>query len=127
MTPDHDADLKPIRDAAHLDEPPATDAVLASGHGLRFRDAMTRIIHACDQALADPRLIATKDLAGPLRDLVADLRREKAAALRCRAIFEGHVEAAAAEMRGVGRATGDAYMLKIAETLETDAYHELIP
>ncbi len=127
MTPDQDADPTLIRDAAHPDDATATDAVLVTSHGLRFRDAMTHIVQACDQALADPRLIATRDLDGPLRHLVTDLRREKAAAVRCRAIFEGHVAAAVAEMRDEAQAAGDAYMLTIAAALEADAYQELAP
>ncbi len=127
MTSDQDADPTLIRDAAHPDDATATDAWLVTSHGLRFRDAMTHIVQACDQALADPRLIATKDLDGPLQRLVADLRREKAAAFHCRAIFEGHVAAAVAEMRSVAQATSDGYMLTIAAALETDAYQELAP
>ncbi len=127
MTPDHDADPTLIRDATHPDDATVTDALLVTSHGLRFRDAMTHIIQACDRALADPRLITTKDLDGPLRRLVADLRREKAAAVRCRAIFEGHLAAAVAEMRDEAQATGDGSMLTIAAALETDAYQELAP
>ncbi len=126
-TPSQDADPTLIRDAAHPNEPTATDAVLVTSHGLRFRDAMTHIVQACDQALADPRLITTRDLDGPLRHLVDDLRREKAAAVRCRAIVEGHVAAAVAEMRDEAQDTGDGYMLTIATALETDGYHELVP
>ncbi len=88
---------------------------------------MTHIVHACEHALADARLTATRDLDGPLQRLVADLRREKAAALACRAIFESHLAAAVAEMRGLSQATDDAYMRKIADALETDAYQELAP
>ncbi len=127
MTPDHDADPTLIRGATHPDDGTATDAWLGTSHGLRFRDAMAHIVQACDQALADPRLITTKDLDGPLQRLVADLRREKAAAMRCRAIFEGHVAAAVAEMRDEAQATGDTSMLTIAAALEADAYHELAP
>jgi len=125
MTPSHDADPEPRRDAAHPDDPTATDTWLATTPNLRFRDAMTHIMHACDQALADARLTTTRDLDGPLHDLVSDLRREKAAAVRCRALFERHVDAAVAEMRALAQTTDDAYMLKIAAALETDAYDEL--
>ena len=125
MTPDRDAAVTPTRDAAHLNEASATDAWLGVGPGLRFRDAMARIIQACDRALADPRLAATGELAGPLQRLVVDLRRERAAAVRCRTIFEGHIEAAAAEMRSVAAVTDDAYIRKIAAALEADTYHEL--
>jgi len=127
MTLDHDADPTLIRDATHPDDATVTDAWLVTSHGLRFRDAMTHIVQACDQALADPRLITTKDLDGPLHSLVTDLRREKAAAIHCRAIFEDHVAAAVAEMRDEAQATGDAYMLTIAAALEADAYQELAP
>jgi len=48
--------------------------------------------------------------AGSLQRLVADLRREKAAALACRALFESHLAATVAEMRDLSRATDDAYM-----------------
>jgi len=47
--------------------------------------------------------------------------------LACRAIFESHLAAAVAEMRGLAQATDDAYMRKIADALETDAYQELAP
>jgi len=127
MILDHDATTPPLRDATHPDERNATDAWLVTGHGLRFRDAMTHIVHACDQALADARLTTTRDLDGPLQSLVADLRREKAAALACRAIFESLLAAAVADMRGVAQATDDAYMRKVADALETDAYQELVP
>ncbi len=121
--------MTPIRHryATHPDDATATGAWLVTGHGLRFRDAMTHIVQACDQALADPRLLTTKELTGPLHSLVADLRREKAAALRCRALFEGHIAAAVAEMRSVAQVTGDGYLFTIAAALETDAYHELVP
>lgn len=127
MTPDHDATTPPLRDAGHPDDQTATAAWLATGHGVRFRDAMTHIVHACDQALMDARLTTTRDLDGPLQSLVTDLRREKAAAVACRAIFESHLAAAVADMRGLAQATDDAYMRKIADSLETDAYQELVP
>jgi len=127
MRPDHDAMTPPRRDATHPDERTATDAWLVTGHGLRFRDAMTTIVQDCEQALADARLTTTRDLDGPLQSLVTGLRREKAAALACRAIFESHLAAAVAEMRGLAQATDDAYMRKIADALETDAYQELAP
>ncbi len=127
MTPNPAASPPPLRDAGHPDDQTATAAWLATGPGVRFRDAMTTIVHACDQALADARLTTTRDLDGPLHSLVADLRREKAAALACRAIFESHLAAAAAEMRGLAQATDDAYMRKIADALESDAYQELAP
>jgi len=126
MTPNPAAPPPPLRDAGHPDDQTATAAWLATGPGVRFRDAMTTIVQACDQALADARLTMTRDLDGPLHSLVADLRREKAAALACRAIFENHL-AAAAEMRGLAQATDDAYMRKIADALESDAYQELAP
>jgi len=75
MTPTPAAPPPPLRDAGHPDEQTATAAWLATGHGVRFRDAMTTIVHACDQALADARLTTTRDLDGPLHSLVADLRR----------------------------------------------------
>jgi len=127
MTPDHDTATTSLRDATHPDERTATDAWLDRGHGLRFRDAMTHIVHACDHALADARLTTTRDLDGPLQRLVADLRREKAAALACRAIFENHVAGAVADLRDLAQATDDAYMRKIADALETNAYQELVP
>ncbi len=126
MTPNH-ATTPPLRDATHPDDGNATDAWLATRPCLPFSDAMTRIVHACDQALADARLTTTRDLDGPLHHFVADLRREKAAALACRAIFENHLIAAVAEMRGLAQATDDAYMRKIADALESDAYQELAP
>jgi len=127
MIPAHDAKTTPLRGAAHPDDGTATDAWLATSPCLPFSDAMTTIAHACDQALADARLTTTRDLDGPLQSLVTDLRREKAAALACRAIFESHLAAAVAEMRGLAQATDDAYMRKIADALETDAYQELAP
>ncbi len=126
MIPAHNAKTTPLRGAAHPDDGTATDAWLATRPCLPFSDAMTTIAHACDQALADARLTTTRELDGPLQSLVADLRREKAA-LACRAIFESHLAAAVAEMRGLGQATDDAYMRKIADALETDAYQELAP
>ncbi len=77
--------------------------------------------------LADARLTTTRELDGPLHSLVTDLRREKAAALACCAIFENHLDAAVAEMHDLAQATDDAYMRKIADALETDAYQELAP
>ena len=127
MTPNHDAPWPPLRDAGHPDDQTATAAWLATGHGVRFRDAMTTIVYACDQALADARLTTTRDLDGPLHSLVADLRCEKAAALACRAIFENHLAAAVAEMYDLAQITDDAYMRKIADALESDAYQELAP
>ncbi len=127
MIPAHDAKTTPLRGAAHPDDGTATDVWLATSPCLPFSDAMTTIAHACDQALADARLTTTRDLDGPLQSLVTDLRREKAAALACRAIFESHLAAAVAEMRGLAQATDDAYMRKIADALETDAYQELAP
>ena len=127
MIPAHDAKTTPLRGAAHPDDGTATDAWLATRPCLPFSDAMTTIAHACDQALADARLTTTRELDGPLHSLVTDLRREKAAALACRAIFESHLAAAVAEMRGLSQATDDAYMRKIADALETDAYQELAP
>ncbi len=127
MTPDHDDATTPLRSAAHPTDRTATDAWLVTGPCLRFSDAMTRIAHACDQALADARLTTTRDLDGPLHSLVADLRGEKAAALTCRALFENHLTRAVADMRDIAQATGDAYMRKIADALETNAYQELVP
>jgi len=127
MIPAHDAKTTPLRGAAHPDDGTATDAWLATRPCVPFSDAMTTIAHACDQALADARLTTTRELDGPLHSLVTDLRREKAAALACRAIFESHLAAAVAEMRGLSQATDDAYMRKIADALETDAYQELAP
>ncbi len=127
MIPAHDAKKTPLRGAAHPDDGTATDAWLATRPCVPFSDAMTTIAHACDQALADARLTTTRELDGPLHSLVTDLRREKAAALACRAIFESHLAAAVAEMRGLSQATDDAYMRKIADALETDAYQELAP
>ncbi len=126
MTPDH-ATTPPLRDATHPDDGTATDAWLATRPCLPFSDAMTRIVHACDHALADARLTVTRDLDGPLQRLVTDLRREKAAALACRAIFENHLAAAVAEMHDLAQIADDAYMRKIADALETDAYQELAP
>jgi len=126
MIPEHTT-MPPLRDAGHPDDGTATAAWLATRPCLPFSDAMTTIVHACDQALADARLTATRDLDGPLQSLVTDLRREKAAALACRAIFENHLAAAVAEMRGLAQITDDAYMRKIADALETDAYQELAP
>jgi len=127
MIPAHDAKTTPLRGAAHPDDGTATDAWLATRPCLPFSDAMTTIAHACDQALADARLTTTRDLDGPLQSLVTDLRCEKAAALACRAIFENHLAAAVAEMHDLAQATDDAYMRKIADALETDAYQELAP
>jgi len=127
MIPAHDAKTTPLRGAAHPDDGTATDAWLATRPCLPFSDAMTTIAHACDQALADARLTTTRELDGPLQRLVADLRREKAATLACCAIFESHLAAAVAEMRGLAQATNDAYLRKIAAALETDAYQELAP
>ncbi len=127
MTPNPAATPPPLRDAGHPDDGTATDAWLATRPCLPFSDAMTTIVHACDQSLADARLTTTRDLDGPLQRLVADLRREKVAALACRAIFENHLTAAVAEMRGLSQATDDAYMRKIADALETDAYQDLAP
>jgi hypothetical protein len=127
MIPAHDAKTTPLRGAAHPDDGTATDAWLATRPCVPFSDAMTTIAHACDQALADARLTTTRELDGPLHSLVTDLRREKAAALACRAIFESNLAAAVAEMRGLSQATDDAYMRKIADALETDAYQELAP
>ncbi len=119
--------LSSVHTATHPDDGTATDAWLATRPCVPFSDAMTHIVHACEQALADARLTATRDLDGPLQRLVADLRREKAAAVACRAIFESHLAAAVADMRGLSQATDDAYMRKIADALETDAYQELAP
>jgi len=127
MIPAHDAKTTPLRGAAHPDDGTATDAWLATRPCVPFSDAMTTIAHACDQALADARLTTTRELDGPLHSLVTDLRREKAAALACRAIFESNLATAVAEMRGLSQATDDAYMRKIADALETDAYQELAP
>ncbi len=127
MIPAHDAKTTPLRGAAHPDDGTATDAWLATRPCLPFSDAMSTIAHACDQALADARLTTTRELDGPLHSLVTDLRREKAAALACCAIFENHLDAAVAEMHDLAQATDDAYMRKIADALETDAYQELAP
>ena len=127
MIPDRNTATTTLRDATHPDDPTATDAWLATGPCVQFSDAMTHIGHACDQALADARLITTRDLDGPLHGLVTDLHREKAAAVACRAIFESHLAAAVGEMRALSQATDDMYMRKIADALETNAYHELMP
>jgi len=127
MIPAHDAKTTPLRGAAHPDDGTATDAWLATRPCLPFSDAMSTIAHACDQALADARLTTTRELDGPLHSLDTDLRREKAAALACCAIFENHLDAAVAEMHDLAQATDDAYMRKIADALETDAYQELAP
>ncbi len=127
MIPAHDAKTTPLRGAAHPDDGTATDAWLATRPCSPFSDAMSTIAHACDQALADARLTTTRELDGPLHSLVTDLRREKAAALACCAIFENHLNAAVAEMHDLAQATDDAYMRKIADALETDAYQELAP
>ncbi len=127
MIPAYDAKTTPLRGAAHPDDGTATDAWLATRPCLPFSDAMSTIAHVCDQALADARLTTTRELDGPLHSLVTDLRREKAAALACCAIFENHLDAAVAEMHDLAQATDDAYMRKIADALETDAYQELAP
>lgn len=101
--------------------------LLAEGQARGVRDAMDLIVRACDQALADARLAAIGATGSPLQRLVDDLQREKAAALRCRAIVDRHVAAAAAEMRDEAEATGDTYMQRIAAAFEAGDYRDLAP